>query len=463
MNEYTIEVLESMAKDEQASSLTKFFSPRPSTDIKATWFEATELMKSNVMQLVDEAMANMRALDELDGELSVIHKMVARADNKIERDRAETLSSLWTTLGGNKAQLAQFSSHTQLLKGLTDYREEAVEHVNGALFQLERLALDLNDLNDQAAAPLLADKAADIPLEDSSPPDFRKFVALQSQLQGAMEKSTNTLVVAINIKRSEVAVRDLIILVKESSLVGKESLARNLEEFVEDARLTGRSLQKFGGHVGGAVDETIAMNEYTIELLDRAAKDTESSLLTRFLLPHAAETRKKDIKSIWVRETRRMKSTVQQLMKEAAANTRALDRLENELNVIHTIVTRESELVAKGEEALSALWTALGGNKAQLAEFKCHNQLLGNVSKYRKAAMDHVTGALVHLDRIDSELKYLNEPVASPLILSQGEEVPLEVHVTMMRRGTGRLMEVRAREREREDEYMRRMLDSNYP
>ncbi|KAG8744946.1 hypothetical protein FRC10_009181 [Ceratobasidium sp. 414] len=310
--------------------------------------------------------------------------------------------------------------------------------------------------------------------QKSPPPDFRKFAVLQSQLQGAMEKSTNTLVAAINIRRSEVAIQDLTTLVKQSSLVGKERLAKNLEEFVEDARKTGRNLQKFGGRVGGAVDETIAMNEYTIELLDRAAKDT--SLLTR-LLPHAAEARKKHIKSMWIQETRRMKSTIEQLMIEAAANARGLDRLENGLNVIHTIVTRENELVLKGEEALGVIWTALGGNNgeqnyiylslrltfspAQLAEFKYHGKLLENVSKYRKAAMDHVTGALVHLEQIDLGLKHLNEPVASPLMPGQVGEIPLEVHVTMMRKGTGRLIEVRAREREREDEYMRKMLDNS--
>ncbi|KAG9080103.1 hypothetical protein FS749_008120 [Ceratobasidium sp. UAMH 11750] len=299
-------------------------------------------------------------------------------------------------------------------------------------------------------------------LQELPPPDFRKLVALQSRLQGAMEKSTNTLLVITNIRRSEVAVRDLIILVEQSSLVGKERLAENLEEFVEDARTAGRNLQKFGGHVGGAVDETIAMNEYTIELLDRAAKDTQSPFLTRLLSPNSVEVRKKDIQSMWIREIRRMKSTIGQLVNEATANTRALDRLETELNVIHTIVARESELVAKGVETLNELWTALGGNKAQLAEFKSHNQLLDNVSAYRKAAMDHVTGALVHLEWIDSGLRDLNEPIASSL-LGQAEEVPLEVHVTVMRKGTGRLMEVRAREREREDEYMRKILDSSYP
>ncbi|KAG8695252.1 hypothetical protein FRC08_007942 [Ceratobasidium sp. 394] len=299
-------------------------------------------------------------------------------------------------------------------------------------------------------------------LQELPPPDFRKLVALQSRLQGAMEKSTNTLLVVTNIRRSEVAVRDLIILVKQSSLVGKERLAENLGEFVEDARTAGRRLQKFGGHVGGAVDETIAMNEYAIELLDRAAKDTQSTFLTRLLLPNSGEARKKDIQSTWIQEIRRMKSTIGQLMNEAEANTRALDRLETELNVIHTIVARESELVDKGVKTLNELWTALGGNKAQLAEFKSHNQLLDNVSEYRKAAMDHVTGALVHLEWIDFGLRDLNEPIASSL-LGQAEEVPLEVHVTMMRKGTGRLMEVRAREREREDEYMRKILDSSYP
>ncbi|KAG8744945.1 hypothetical protein FRC10_009180 [Ceratobasidium sp. 414] len=181
------------------------------------------------------------------------------------------------------------------------------------------------------------------PPRESFSPDFRKLMMLQSQLRGAMEKSTNTLAVAIDLKHSEMAVRDLTTLVKLSSLVSKDSLARKLGEFAENARTTGRSLQKFGGHVGSAVDQTIAMNEYTIAVLEGMVKDEQASSLTNFFSPRATA----DIKAMWFEATELMKSNVKQLVDEALANTRALNSLDDELSVIHGMVAREDNKVGK--------------------------------------------------------------------------------------------------------------------
>jgi hypothetical protein len=47
---------------------------------------------------------------------------------------------------------------------------------------------------------------------------------------------------------------DLRILVRVSNLKSRDLIAESLTEFVEDAKKTGRGLQKLSSKVGGAVD-----------------------------------------------------------------------------------------------------------------------------------------------------------------------------------------------------------------
>ncbi|KAG8776834.1 hypothetical protein FRC12_000682 [Ceratobasidium sp. 428] len=168
-------------------------------------------------------------------------------------------------------------------------------------------------------------------------PDFRRFVVVQSQLQRAMERSTHTLMAAANMKQTEVAVRDLKTLIGLSSLVSKDDLSEGFEVFTRDARNTGRSLQKFGGRVGMAVDETIVTNNYAIKSLEAAGKGWN---------------RRKDITATWFRMTGQTKSTIQKLISEASANLRALDILKNELDVIHTMLATEDHKAESDKEEM---------------------------------------------------------------------------------------------------------------
>ncbi|KAG8680501.1 hypothetical protein FRC08_016252 [Ceratobasidium sp. 394] len=293
-----------------------------------------------------------------------------------------------------------------------------------ALSTTTNLFLENVELEQLCELPILPKHFLHCAPRESFSPDFRKLVVLQSQLQGAMEKSTNTLAVAIDLKHSEIAVRDLTTLVKLSSLVSKDSLAKNLRGFVENARTTGRSLQKFGGHVGSAVDQTIAMNEYTIEVLESTAKDKQSRSLAKFFHPRPTT----DLKATWFEATELMKLNVMQLVDEAMANMRALDRLDNELSVIHRMVARADNKVERDRaETLSSLWTTLGGNKEQLAQFNSHTRLLKGVTDYRKQAVEHVNGALFQLERLALDLNDLNEQVTAPLLADRAAGIPLEV------------------------------------
>ena len=59
----------------------------------------------------------------------------------------------------------------------------------------------------------------------------------------------------LEIKKAEMATKDLITLVKYSQLKSRDLLAESLFNFVQDAKKTGKGLQKLTSKVNGAVDQ----------------------------------------------------------------------------------------------------------------------------------------------------------------------------------------------------------------
>lgn len=152
---------------------------------------------------------------------------------------------------------------------------------------------------------------------------------------------------------------------KHSSLVSKDSLVKNLDSFVVDAKTAGRDLQKFGSRVGGAIDQIVSMNEYVLLLLEQTANDLQPQisdgpinqlldalLPTKRVTPSVLATQTKEIEAAWFKGTGLMKSTVEQLIHEFRLNMGTLDRLEEKLGIIYTIAVREDTIIAANEEEM---------------------------------------------------------------------------------------------------------------
>lgn len=65
----------------------------------------------------------------------------------------------------------------------------------------------------------------------------------------------------LNLKKAEMATTDLKIVIQASDLRIKDSLAESIEQFVADAKVAGRGLQKLNAQTNGAVDRCA---QYTI-------------------------------------------------------------------------------------------------------------------------------------------------------------------------------------------------------
>lgn len=138
-------------------------------------------------------------------------------------------------------------------------------------------------------------------------------------------------------------------------------------------------------------------------------------------------------------------------------NQGTLDKLGEKLGVVDDIVASENNRIKSEKDSLSRLWTALGRNNAKLREFDSHDNLLQDVRTYREDASRQVASTLFQLERMLSDLEQLNIQVSTPALVGDAD-IPIEVHIAAMRKGTDRLMEGTKRAREREDAYLRKMI-----
>ena len=86
--------------------------------------------------------------------------------------------------------------------------------------------------------------------------DYSKLVDVQSRtFEQLLEESLGGSSLSLEIKKAEMATTDLVTLVRVSNLKSRDMLAESLVEFVDDAKKTGRGLQKLTSKIGGAVDK----------------------------------------------------------------------------------------------------------------------------------------------------------------------------------------------------------------
>jgi hypothetical protein len=85
--------------------------------------------------------------------------------------------------------------------------------------------------------------------------DYPKLVEAQSAtFEQLLDQSVSGSRLSLEIKKAEMATSDLITLVRVSDLKSRDMLAALLAEFVDDAKTTGRGLQKLSSKIWGAVD-----------------------------------------------------------------------------------------------------------------------------------------------------------------------------------------------------------------
>ena len=86
--------------------------------------------------------------------------------------------------------------------------------------------------------------------------DYPRLVEIQSSsFEQLLDGAIGGPALGLEIKKAEMATKDLITLVKYSQLKSRDLLAESLFNFVQDAKKTGKGLQKLTSKVNGAVDQ----------------------------------------------------------------------------------------------------------------------------------------------------------------------------------------------------------------
>ncbi|KAH9863619.1 hypothetical protein J1614_009551 [Plenodomus biglobosus] len=165
-NQWTMNVLRGLEQDDSStgaaqkvfSALTRSFSA-PSQSLQARIFDQYVLHisrnKDEIDSLIQSASSLLWILTNLDERLSTIYEIAVNDDTTITAKNDELLSSLWTKLGGNRADVKSNAKSINLLRNIYAYRKKAVLHVSETLVKLQEIQAELENLREGVAGPQL--------------------------------------------------------------------------------------------------------------------------------------------------------------------------------------------------------------------------------------------------------------------------------------------------------------------
>jgi len=285
--------------------------------------------------------------------------------------------------------------------------------------------------------------------------DYPTLIDVQSATIGQLlDESSSGSALSLRIKKAEMATTDLVTLVRVSDLKSRDVLGDALRQFVDDARTTGRALNKLNSKVGGAVDGIMAVNDYALHTIEAA--ESQSPSILSYLVPWTPP--KADlVLSTFEDSMNYLSFTVQGLVLEFELNLQNLNKLEEQLSVLHELVSREDKSMSSAKsELLAELWTKVGGNKRKLRGYDQHLYLLKGLTEYRKQALVHVVSALQTLTQMSDDIENLRERVAAPELA--GSRIPVQVHIKSIQSGLERLKEGRSKAKIKESEAVKGIL-----
>ncbi|PIL26968.1 hypothetical protein GSI_10106 [Ganoderma sinense ZZ0214-1] len=268
-----------------------------------------------------------------------------------------------------------------------------------------------------------------------SEPDYPTLMDVQGRaFDNLLGQSETGITISLDIKHAEIAVRDLVAIVRASDLMKRDLIASALDDFVLDARLAGRALQKLSVKIYSSTDSIIAFNDYALRVLQGAHPPAT---------PESAAT----LARIFRSSTSTLVNEITDILVEAAKTVTALDNLEDRLVRIHALSIDDHILtVAAIDNVLSELWTKLGGNGRWLRDLERRARVLKDLDEYRRRAVSHVAVTVQTLVGIEEELNQLTRK----LHRDDGDSsagLPIEVHIASIDGGVKRLREERMRVR----------------
>lgn len=310
--------------------------------------------------------------------------------------------------------------------------------------------------------------------------EFDDLMVVQSSFEKVLERSAEGVSLPMEMKRSEMSVRDLKTVVRYSDLPHREELVLEFEQYIDTAKQTSSDLQKFNTHVGSAVDSVISINRWTSRYLDSlSAPESTSTGLEEYstagrlaswlfypfqpaVMPIFDE---RALLDKYIEHTSMVSDRIAMLILEAQAVLRLLTKAEDNLSLIHEIVTRShKDVKSTRDNVFWDLWKLTGGNFRRYNNLSSQLDLLKTVNAQRSEAVAQVSSLVYELERIQAGLGDLRDRVAEPSLVHDtvggpgAAAIPLSVHIETIDRGVERLEDARHRIREAENAKVREVL-----
>ncbi|CAE6413183.1 unnamed protein product [Rhizoctonia solani] len=289
---------------------------------------------------------------------------------------------------------------------------------------------------------------------------------VQSQLENVMEDSAGTSTVAVDMKDSEMEIRDLGTRVMHSSLASKDALGRGLKLFVHEAKAASGRLQEFGNHVWGVVDRIVSENGHVLTMLgtkplekteEFSSSVTNSLMLVEHEIPAIARVRSEDL---WLEGVELLNRSLRKLIHKAQSNVDSLQDLGVRLNTIQGMIVAEGHKHREEEQTLIwRLWRRWFKDERKLLAHSV--TLLQKVQDDHQRALSHMIRVLLVVEQMSNDLANLKKGTVTPTIIAGSYGIPIESHITSIQGVTERLAYGQARMREIEDSYRREKFISS--
>lgn len=255
-------------------------------------------------------------------------------------------------------------------------------------------------------------------------PDFTHFVKLQETLYDGMLSQTNAdSISALELKKVELATRDLQAVIKHSSLVSNDILEAKLGEYIGRSRKFGRDIQSLQAQTRGVIDNLITYNTFTFRKLTEVETKKSSRQDLRTLYEHAMTLVEKESKRLIIAIEKAMGS---------------LYLLEEDLHSVHEISIQE-ELYQRSEhpDILADLVNVISGKGARRPLIEENLRLLVSFDKERSNAAGQLMVMLDRMQAFQMDLEELRSQVVAPILVP--DAIPLEMHIENVGKAIERL------------------------
>ncbi|KAI7904517.1 uncharacterized protein BX663DRAFT_450967 [Cokeromyces recurvatus] len=259
-----------------------------------------------------------------------------------------------------------------------------------------------------------------------SVPDFSHLVKLQETLYDGMLSQADagsSSISALELKRVELATRDLQVLVKYSNLQSHDLLEAKLGDYIIRSRKFGRDIQSLQAQTKGVIDNLITYNTFTLRKLSEVEAKKTSRQELRTIYEHAMSLVEKEAKRLI-------------LAIEKALGT--LDQLEEDLYAIHEISIQErSYQQSERPHILADLVNRVRGKGLRRSLVNENLDLLVNFDTERSKAAQQLMVMLDRMEAFQMDLEELRSQVVAPVLIP--DTLPLEMHIENMGKAIERL------------------------